>query len=299
MRVAGLRKNPQPETIGYVLGPRLNASGRLAEARAGWELLVTGNLSRARQIAQELDDLNKQRQNLEREATEQVFAGLFEHFDPASHGCIIAASNHWHQGVIGIVAAKLLREYYCPTIIISIDENGKGKGSARSIEGCSIMDALRDCREHLLGFGGHAQAAGLEIEAARIPAFREALNAWMRENIPSDTYQERLKIDLVLDEHHLTEALAVEIARMQPFGRSNPPPLVAIHRLSIMGTPKLFGKNHVRFRAACGHLLFDTVAFNLADQLPQSTGFSIAGYWEMDLFTSRPCFRAVDWREAA
>lgn len=296
MRVAGLRKDPQPETIGYVLGPRLNASGRLAEARAGWELLATNDLSRARQIAQDLDELNKQRQNLEREATDQAFAGLPEHFDPASHGCIVASSSLWHQGVIGIVAAKLLREYYCPTIVISIDEHGKGKGSARSIEGCSIMDALRDCRDHLLAFGGHAQAAGLEIEAARIPAFRQALNVWMRENISSETYQERLKIDLVMDEHFLTEALAIEIARMQPFGRSNPPPLLAVHHLSINGTPKIFGKNHIRFRAACGRLQFDAVAFNLADQLPPSPTFSIAGYWEMDLFTGRPCFRIVDWR---
>lgn len=295
IRVAGVRGTLKPSTIGFVLGPRLNASGRLSEPLAGWRLLTTECETEARHIARQLDTWNKERQSLEQEAYEEASAWLKDHFDPSSEKGIVVASRNWHQGVIGIVASRILRDYYRPTFVISIDENGKGKGSGRSIDGISLMDAIRSCDDYFLNFGGHAMAAGLEIEEGRIDDFRKCFNSYLTRYTDECDYQEKLKIDLELSGQSLNHEVADIISRMEPFGRCNPSPLCAVRKVKVASPVKTFGKNHCKFTAEVDGVTFDTVAFGLADARPKGE-LDIAGHWGIDDWTHRPCFRIVDWR---
>jgi single-stranded-DNA-specific exonuclease len=265
----------------------------------GWELLTTRDRARAMELSQQLDGFNRQRQKLEQDALEEAEASLGTVFDPEKDRCIVTASRDWHQGVIGIVASRLLRSYYKPSIVISIDENGKGKGSARGIDGFSLMDALRNCREHLIKFGGHAMAAGLEIREENIPAFREALNDWLRQHSDDAHYSESLAIELVMPAADLTEDLALALARMEPFGRSNPAPLIAVHGVTMAGQPRVFAGHHLKFSASSGRNTFEVVAFGFGHQEPPGPRLSLAGYWEIDQFSGRPVFRMNDWKACA
>lgn len=296
MRVAGVKRKPVPSTVGFLIGPRLNASGRLTSAKEGWRLLTTQDAQYGRELAQKLDELNRERQKVELAVFEEARDMVDAQPDEMKTGCIVVASRNWHQGVIGIVASRLQRIWYRPTIVISIDEDGKGKGSGRSIKGCSLMDALRNHQEHLAGFGGHAMAAGVEINESDISPFQNSLNQWFMDHTPPERYQESLDIDVQLPGELLSRELAQEVSKMQPFGQSNSMPVFAVDRVKVAGKPKFFGKNHVRFRAECCDVKFDVVAFGKCEGKLPAQELDLAGHWEMDDFTGAPCFRVVDWR---
>ncbi len=296
MRVAGVKRKPMPSTVGFLLGPRLNASGRLTSAKEGWRLLTTQDAQRGRELAEMLDNLNRERQKVEYTVFEEARVMVEAQPDAMKSGCIVVASRNWHQGVIGIVASRLQRIWYRPTVVISIDEDGKGKGSGRSIKGCSLMDALREHQDYLVGFGGHAMAAGIEIDEDKIPAFQQSLNQWFVDNTDPERYRESLDIDVQLPGELLQQELAQELGKMQPFGQSNAMPVFAVEGVKVAGRPKFFGKNHVRFRAECADVRFDVVAFGMCDGKLPAQQFDLAGHWEMDDFTRAPCFRVVDWR---
>jgi single-stranded-DNA-specific exonuclease len=296
MRVAGVKRKPMPSTVGFLLGPRLNASGRLTSAKEGWRLLTTQDTQRGRELAEMLDDLNRQRQKVELTVFEEARDMVEAQPDEMKSGCIVVASRNWHQGVIGIVASRLQRIWYRPSVVISIDEDGRGKGSGRSIKGCSLMDALREHQHFLAGFGGHAMAAGIEIDEENIPAFQKSLNQWFNENTDAELYKESLDIDVHLPGELLLPELAMELGKMQPFGQSNSIPIFEVDGVKVAGRPKFFGKNHVRFRAECKDIRFDVVAFGKCEGGLPAQQFDLAGHWEMDDFTGAPCFRVVDWR---
>ncbi|MEM1157359.1 MAG: single-stranded-DNA-specific exonuclease RecJ [Verrucomicrobiota bacterium] len=296
MRVAGVKRKPVPTTVGFLLGPRLNASGRLASAKEGWRLLTTKDAQQAKELAELLDDLNRERQKVELTVFEEAREMVEAQPDEMKSGCIVLASRNWHQGVIGIVASRLQRIWYRPTIVISIDEDGKGKGSGRSIKGCSLMDALRQHQDFLRGFGGHAMAAGIEIDEDKIPVFQASLNQWFLEHTDPELYRESLDIDIQLPGELLSKELAQELSKMQPFGQCNAIPVFALNGVKVKGRPKFFGKNHVRFKAECGNVRFDVVAFGKCESKLPAQQFDLAGHWEMDDFTGAPCFRVLDWR---
>lgn len=296
MLASGVRHAPTPSTVGYMLGPRLNASGRLAEALSGWRLLTTHDPVQAQEIAQELDALNRERQKLELAVVEEALTMVEEMPAEQKSHCLVIASTNWHQGVIGIVASRLQRKFNLPTIVISIDEKGHGKGSGRSLTGCSMMDALRANASFLNGFGGHPMAAGLEIEEAQISTFRQAMNEWVKSSIAQDVFIPRLDIDVQIPASSLTEELARELQRMEPFGKQNEAPIFSVSGIKLIGAPKFFGNNHIRFRAECHHHSFNIVAFGQASVPIPQTNFEIAGHWEIDDFNNRPCFRALAWR---
>lgn len=294
MQIAGVHYRPTPVTIGFALGPRLNASGRMAEAQLGWELLITQDRMRAATLARKLDLLNRRRQEEEQLALQEA-EEMLDKNPKLSAKCVVVASKNWHQGIVGIVASRLQRTHYCPTIVISIDEQGRGKGSGRSIEGCSIMDGLRHCQSSLLGFGGHAMAAGLEIEMDKISVLRHDLQAWLSDTYPDSVYERQIHVDFELPGTALTKNLAEDMMKMEPFGRLNPEPVFAVREVSILSHPRVFGKNHVRFRATANHTTFDVVGFNVADTLLEYSRFDLAGNWSIDSFSQKPCFRIIDY----
>ena len=182
------------QDVGFRLGPRLNASGRLGDAMLSLRLLQTDDRAEAVSIASELNRNNRERQAVEMETFLQAEAQLQETYDPARDWGIVLSGRNWHWGVIGIVASRLQKRYHRPTIVIGLNDEGMGKGSGRSIDGISIVKALQDCAELLELFGGHDMAAGLNIRAERVDAFREAFNRHVRAQAGDDVFQSTLAL---------------------------------------------------------------------------------------------------------
>ncbi len=184
------------QDVGFRLGPRLNASGRLGDAMRSLRLLQTDDRAEAVAIASELNRSNRERQQVEMETLLAAEAQLAEQFDPARDWGIVLSGLNWHWGVIGIVASRLQKRYHRPTIVIGLNDDGVGKGSGRSIDGISLVRALRDCAEHLELFGGHDMAAGLNIRAEHIERFREQFQfrQHVRAQAGDDVFQSTLAL---------------------------------------------------------------------------------------------------------
>ncbi|MGH2593801.1 MAG: single-stranded-DNA-specific exonuclease RecJ [Anaerolineae bacterium] len=233
--------NLSAEHIGFALGPRLNAIGRLGDAALAVELLTTTDLTRARIIASQIEGLNNQRRNL----TEQVYAAAQEQIarDPSllDGAALVLSSPHWHPGVIGPVASRLAEKYIRPTVLLVTSEQGLARGSARSAPGVDISAALHSIRDRLTGFGGHPGAAGLSLRADDISIFRRALSRAVdairdRAAAPAGT-----SIDAFVSLDELTLELAQQIERLAPFGEGNPPVTLAVRDVTIADA-RTFGR---------------------------------------------------------
>ena len=212
--------------LGFRMGPRINAAGRLAHAEAALELLMTGDERRAEEIARELDELNRRRQDTETRILFGAEAARGEHPDGPAY---VLAGEGWHPGVIGIVASRMVERYHRPCVMIALDErDGSGKGSGRSISAFDLHGALGACSGHLRRFGGHRAAAGLEIDAERVDAFRDAFVAHARGVLSDDDLVRVERIDAVVGADAVGTGLAEELERLGPFGHGNPQPALLV-----------------------------------------------------------------------
>ena len=227
--------------IGYVIGPRLNAAGRLGHAGEAVDLLTTAGPDAAMDIARNLDRQNRRRREIEQHILEEADAQVADTFDPDRDAAIVAAGQGWHTGVIGIVASRIVEKYHRPTVLIGIDDDG-AQGSGRSIPGFHLFRALSACREHLTTFGGHAMAAGLRLPAGAVDAFREALRAHAAETLTPDDLTPRLKVDAEVDPTHITLETARVLDDLGPFGAGNPRPVFAVRQIDVVGSPKRIGR---------------------------------------------------------
>jgi single-stranded-DNA-specific exonuclease len=228
--------------IGFKLAPRLNACGRMGHAALAVELLTDASPQRAAEIAAFLDGQNRQRQEVERQiaqqACEMVAAAGYDRPDcPA----IVLASDDWHGGVIGIVASRLVDRFGRPAVLIALNGDGLGHGSARSVPGFHIASAFAACGGHLVSFGGHAMAGGLKIQPANIDAFRDAFLAHAREKIGPCDPTPVLKLDAQVTLAALGQAVVEHLERLAPFGEGNPPPSVAVRGCRLLGPPRRMG----------------------------------------------------------
>ncbi len=249
MDVAGLGGGQmRPSDVGFRLGPRLNAAGRLGTAQAALELLQTRDPRRARELAAELHQQNAERQEVERrthaEADKILRAGSV---DVSSLAAIVVGSRGWHPGVIGIVAARLLRTYHRPTVVVSFDETGVGKGSGRSIEGLALVEALQACGEWLEQFGGHEMAAGLSLREASFAGFQFAFQEFARTRLSVEQLQPRLRFDAEVTLDELDDRFWEQLARFQPFGMGNPDPLFLARGVMPAGPTRTMKEKHLRF----------------------------------------------------
>ncbi len=195
MEIAAVRAPIATEDIGFRLGPRLNAAGRLHTAEKALRLLLTEDETEAAELAQLLDAQNRERQSVEKEifnAAEKQIAGKS---DPRADAAIVIGARGWHPGVLGIVASRIARKYHRPTIIVGFDDDGAGKGSGRSIDGFSLVAALNQCGEILEKFGGHEMAAGLTISEKNFSIFVDAFRRVSRAMLSDDVLQPRLRLD--------------------------------------------------------------------------------------------------------
>lgn len=294
MEVSGTgTRAPTPFTLGFQLGPRINAGGRVGEATAGLDLLLSHDPTETSRLARELDLQNRKRQELEAMALEEAEEQLGN--DPGGLG-LVAASDRWHPGVVGIVAARLVRKFHRPSFVIALNEQGDGKGSGRGLPGLSLMDALRACSPCLKGFGGHEGAAGIVIEAERVGEFRSILSAWLERSVAPEIFERNLSIEMMLLPEHLTPEMARAVGEMAPFGKGNPEPVFQLDGVQLAGSPRVFAERHLKFRAQAGDRKFDVVGFDFARRPPDRPVFDLAGAWEWDEYTDGPRWRMADWR---
>lgn len=295
------------EDIGFGLAPRINAAGRLGQARLAVELLTTEDPARAAQLAAYVDQLNKQRQTVERKILKQAKELVEENANWLDAPALVLAHDEWHPGVIGIVASRVAEQFGKPTFLIALNNTENvGQGSGRSMGLIDLHAALTKCGEHLLGYGGHAAAAGLQISADNVDDFREALCAEARSqfNSPDDAVPAvELKIDAEIEFATLTHGAVREIDRLGPFGQQNERPVFVASGVTLAGQPKKMGggDRHLSARFQQGSKSFRAISFGQgewADELAASSGpFTIAFSAAINAFRGHESveLKLIDW----
>jgi single-stranded-DNA-specific exonuclease len=247
MEVAAVRLPVMAEHIGFRLGPRLNAAGRLATAENALRLLLTTDETEAAQLAALLDEQNRERQAVERRILEEAEAALGEKFN-AADAAIVLGSRDWHPGVLGIVASRLARKYHRPTILVAFDAAGLGKGSGRSIAGLSLVEALSRCALHLDKFGGHEMAAGLTVRETSFDAFGLSFRSAARELLSDEDLQARLHLEHELAFSELNGQLLRWHQALEPFGNANLQPTFLARGVEPAAEPQILKEKHLILR---------------------------------------------------
>lgn len=300
LEVTGLDGKPlNAGHVGFVLGPRLNAAGRLGEsgdeasgARSAVELLTTAGPEAARTIAEQLDRRNQERQAVQRRILEDAERRLAETVDLDRDTAIVLAAEDWHPGVIGIVASKLVEKHWRPTILIATAD-GEARGSGRSIPGLHLFEALSACSDHLTRFGGHAMAAGVELREADVAAFREAFLAQAAERLTSDDLVPRVAVDAEATPADLSLETAEMLERMGPFGAGNRRPVFAARQVRLVGRARRMGQrgDHLQMHVSGGGSSLRAVGWGmgeLADTLSRAEACGIAFTCRISEFRGAP-----------
>jgi len=252
----------------FIIAPRINAVGRMGDAERAVKLLTTEDPHEALQIAGVLEQENRHRKNVDEETFRQALVMANEQYTDATVHSLILSQRGWHPGVIGIVASRVVEKFYRPTILISI-ENGVGKGSARSIEGFDLHDALKNCEDLLVGFGGHKYAAGLSILEENIEAFRSRFESVASSRLQEDQLVPKLSIDAELNLDEI-DGLFLKLLRMfAPFGPLNMRPVFISRGLQVLGSPSIVGGNHLKFKVRQGQSVFEVIGFGMGDMAKQ------------------------------
>jgi single-stranded-DNA-specific exonuclease len=245
LKVANLHEKPllDAEDVAFGLAPRINAAGRLGQARLAVELLTTDNLERAAMLAAYLEEQNKARQTVERRMFKQARELVDEHPEWNEQPALVLDSSDWHAGVIGIVASRVAEHYRKPAVLIAVNhDEHTGQGSGRTFSSYDLHAGLVSCAEHLETYGGHQAAAGLRIAVDRIGPFREAFCRHVAVNHVVDARDGELCIDAEVRLADLTLKAVNELDRLGPFGRANPRPVLASSRVELTEPPRKMGE---------------------------------------------------------
>jgi single-stranded-DNA-specific exonuclease len=267
MEVAGVQGDVDAGQVGFVLGPRINAIGRMGAADTAMRLLLAEDRTEALALARELDEANRVRQDEDRRTLDQALEQLARSFDPARDFGVVLAGEGWHPGVIGIVASRIVERIHRPAVVIALDGD-RGRGSARSIPGVHLHEALQGCAGHLERFGGHRQAAGMDVAASGIDAFREAFNGQVRAQLSGNSPVPRLGCGTSLSLEQADDDLHRLLEYMAPFGIGNPRPVFQVRGVEIAGVPREVGDGHLKLTLREGTGQLDGIGFGLARRRP-------------------------------
>lgn len=291
MYAAGLHgKEIGTGQIVFIIAPRINAVGRMGDAERAVKLLTTVDESEARQIAGVLEQENRHRKDVD-EGTFREALVMAEHlFDREQTRSLVLHQQGWHLGVIGIVASRVVERFYRPTILISTDA-GLGKGSARSIEGFDLHEALKGCEDLLLGFGGHKYAAGLSIKEENIEPFKKRFEEIAFEKLKDDLLLPKLTIEAELQLDEIDAKFLKLLKMFAPFGPQNMRPVFVSNQVQIVGTPGIVGSNHLRFKIRQDGQVMDVIGFGMGELLyrlvPGSSDLDIAYVIEENEYMGR------------
>ena len=291
--VAGISGLTTSMDVGFRIGPRLNAAGRMDVPEDALETLTTDCRRLARDLALKLDDYNRERQTFENRIRTDAVEMLNESFDPHRDPVIVLGSRTWHHGVVGIVASRLMRQYHKPTFIIAIDEDGIGKGSGRSIEGVSLVEALRACDDDLLAGGGHAMAAGLSIEEDKIDSFRKNFSDYVLRHTSEEQRQPTLMYDMELGFDQLSLDFMADYDLLQPFGNGNPQPVFISRRVGLSRSPQHMKNHHLRLMLRQGYHEQDAVFFGGGEHPLPDPPWDIAYTIDRNHFRGRTTLQLV------
>jgi single-stranded-DNA-specific exonuclease len=286
LRVSSVMPPVRATDIGFRLGPRINAAGRLGTAQAALQLLLTNDPDEATRLAASLDAQNRERQAVERQVALEVERWVEANFDAAQHATIVAGSRDWHQGVLGIVASRIMRRHHRPTLVVGFDETGRGKGSGRSIEGLSLVEALRRCETHLGNFGGHEMAAGLNVHEEAFDAFREAFESATRGMITDDMLVPRLRLDAEVSLEGFGADLLEAQRLLEPFGNGNRQPVLFVRGVRPAAEPRVLKEKHLRLSFEGGRAL-SAIFFNGAEQPLPRPPWDVAFHLERNEYHGR------------
>ncbi len=287
--------------VGFQLGPRLNAAGRLENALAALQLLLARDAAEALKLAHSLDARNRERQDIERHITTQVIGAVRARFNAATDFVIVEGQLLWHIGVVGIVASRVLQEFYRPTIILGGD-GGEWRGSGRSIEGFDMAAALRECGELLVRHGGHAMAAGLTIQPDKLEAFRARLNEIARRTLKPEQLQPLLRLDAEVTTADLTFERVKELEKLQQTGMGNPPVQLCMRQLRHARPLQRIGadKRHVKLWVTDGKAPKEAVWWRAGEGALPVGCFDLAFTPQLNVFNGRCTIqlKVLDWRAA-
>jgi len=255
-------KKMKPYYIGFILGPRLNAAGRMDSATISLDLLLSENPADAYALACSLETHNLSRQKMQSEVVEEALSMIEADQSLKAQNIIVVHKQGWHQGVLGIVASRIVDKYYRPTIVISV-EDGMGTGSARSIDGFHLHEALSSCAKILENYGGHKRAAGLRLKEDNIEVFRQAMNDFARTALPQEKFIPTLEIDCEIPLSVIDLNLAQIIGSLEPHGEGNPAPVFCSRSLTVKSPPSLLGKDTIKFWVSDGVKTMSAVGFGM------------------------------------
>src|SRR3989440_2050503 len=234
--------------LGCRLGPRINAAGRMDAARAVVELFETKNADEARRLAEQLDARNRERREIQQQVTERAVAQLLRDGQDET-SVVVVAGEGWHRGVIGLAASKIMEKLQRPAVVISLDREGTGHGSARSTEAFHMLDALTACADLLEDFGGHAHAAGLAVRRENVAELRRRLNEHAARVLCEEEGAPCLEYDMELEAEALSLSLCEELEALEPFGAGWPRPVFVTRGLKVVGEPRVVKERHLKFNA--------------------------------------------------
>jgi single-stranded-DNA-specific exonuclease len=287
--------------VGFQLAPRLNAAGRLETAEESLRLLLAPDLDEAMPIAQNLDARNRERQNIERGIAEQVIGAVKARFNPATDFVIVEGQVLWHIGVVGIVASRVLQQFYRPTFIIGGDGDN-WRGSGRSIAGFDLAGALRECDDLLVRHGGHAMAAGLTIRPENLEAFRTRINDIARRALKCEDMQPPLRLDAEVSLADISLTGIAELDRLHPIGQENPAVQFFARNLNHARPLQRMGKDrqHVKLWATDGKTIHECVWWNAGEGLLPVGNFDLAFAPQVNDYNGRTSvqLKVLDWRAA-
>ncbi|HVF38283.1 MAG TPA: single-stranded-DNA-specific exonuclease RecJ, partial [Gemmatimonadaceae bacterium] len=265
IRASGLDGKPiTAGRVGFILGPRLNAVGRIGHALRGVELLMTEDDHTANVIARELEELNARRQQLDRETLAEA-REMVQAMDLHSTFGIVLAREGWHPGVIGIVASRIVEEFGRPAILIAVD-GGIGKGSGRSIHAMNLHAALSQCRDVLLRFGGHRAAAGVTIDSTRIDEFAHRFNEVASTMLTREDLIPEVKIDLEVAIDRANDELERMLRHFEPFGIGNPTPVLVARGVTITAPPRIVGRDGLKLKFSAGGGELEAIGWGMGDR---------------------------------
>lgn len=270
IRASGLEGKPLTAgRLGFTLAPRLNAVGRLGHALRGVELLLTDSDHQANVIARELEELNRNRREMDQRTLDQARRMVDALNLDETYGLVLA-SEGWHPGVIGIVASRIVEETARPTVLVALD-GGEGKGSGRSIPAFDLHGGLGECRHLLRRFGGHRAAAGVTVDESAIPAFAARFNEVARERLTPDDLVREIRVDLELPLSSASDGLERLLKYFEPFGVGNPGPVLVSRGVRVAGRPRTVGSDGLKLRLSDGAGELEALGWGMASRASEIT----------------------------
>ena len=291
--VTGMNGHATSMDVGFRIGPRINAAGRMDVPEDALATLTTDCRRLALEMAQKLDSYNRERQAHESLIRREAIEMLNRDFDPSRDPVIVIGSRAWHHGVVGIVASRLMRQYHKPTFVIAIDEEGVGKGSGRSIEGISLVDALRACEGDLIAGGGHAMAAGLSIHEKNLDSFRRKFSEYVLKHSSPEQRLPKLMYDAEIGFDQLSLEFLASYDLLQPFGNGNPQPVFVSRKVGLSRSPVHMKNNHLRFMLRQGYHEQDAVFFGGGEYPLPDPPWDIAFSIDRNTFRGRTTLQLI------